>query len=367
MTTDIATNFIPTASPSEATLAAAEVASSRLRHWLLQGPAQLRQGAHAGGVAGSFDEQGRASYVYAEITGYYLLWLRGLGRYAAPAAVAEAAARGIAWVRREFHAGAIPATRVYLAQAQADWRNDAEFFFDLAMMQRGLAAHAAHHPVADLIANLGGKLAGFVRNDTLEAVRSRTGDATLPARWSTQPGPFLLKATTAVEPASGHEALHAACARFLQHSLQIARHVALDLLHPSLYFAEGLARCGPAGQQAARRMLAACLARMRHDGALPEHADATGHAKHRNDVAAQALRLGLLLRQLDGDTGADAALERLAQGLIARVDSSGQIGLDADHGPAAANTWTAMFAEQALRWYAGRDDDDGTIRPELLV
>jgi len=364
--TDIAATIIPAASPSDATFAAAEVASSRLRHWLLQGPAQLRHGAHAGGVAGSFDEQGQASYVYAEITGYYLLWLQGLGRYAAPTTVAEAAARGIAWVRREFHADAIPATRIHLTGAHADWRNEAVFFFDLAMVLRGLAAHAARHPVADLIANLNGKLAKFVRDDRLDAVRPCIDDATPPPRWSTQPGPFLLKATTAIEPARGDEALRAACARQLQRGLQVAEHMALDLLHPTLYFAEGLARCGRAGHKAARRILAGCLAHMRHDGALPEHATA-GHSKHRNDVAAQALRLGLLLRQLDGHTDEDASLEHLAQGLIARVDAAGQIGLDADHGAATANTWTAMFAEQALRWYAERDGDAGMIRPELLV
>jgi len=362
---DIATTIIPAASPSDATLAAAEVASSRLRHWLLQGPAQLRNGMHAGGVAGSF-EQGQPSYVYAEITGYYLLWLRGLGRYAAPATVAEAAARGIAWVRREFHADAIPATRIHLAGAHADWRNEAVFFFDLAMVLRGLAAHAAQHPVADLIANLAGKLAKFVRDDTLDAVRPCADGAALPSRWSTQPGPFLLKATTAIESTHADQALSAACARQLRHSLQTAQPTAPDLLHPTLYFAEGLARCGRAGHIAARRILAGCLAHMRHDGALPEHATA-GHSKHRNDVAAQALRLGLLLRQLDGHTDGDASLERLAQGLIARVDAWGQIGLDADHGSATANTWTAMFAEQALRWYAGRDGDAGMIRPELLV
>ena len=62
-------------------------AAARLRGWLLEGPAQLRTGEHAGGVAGSFDAQGRAGYVYGEITGYYLHWLADLGR--ARAKVAE--------------------------------------------------------------------------------------------------------------------------------------------------------------------------------------------------------------------------------------------------------------------------------------
>ena len=45
--------------------AAIRAASQRLRDWLLQGPAQLRNGAQTGAVAGSLDEFGRAKYAYA--------------------------------------------------------------------------------------------------------------------------------------------------------------------------------------------------------------------------------------------------------------------------------------------------------------
>jgi hypothetical protein len=47
----------------------------RVGRWLLGGPAQVREGLHAGAVAGCLQRHGAAAYVYPEITGYYLHWL----------------------------------------------------------------------------------------------------------------------------------------------------------------------------------------------------------------------------------------------------------------------------------------------------
>jgi len=46
-----------------------------LTSWLLGDRAQVASGTHAGAVTGWVDREGRASYVYPEITGYYLQWL----------------------------------------------------------------------------------------------------------------------------------------------------------------------------------------------------------------------------------------------------------------------------------------------------
>ena len=51
--------------------------AARMRDWLLGGPAQIRFGAEAGGVAGTLNAAGQPDYVYGEITGYYLHWLAG--------------------------------------------------------------------------------------------------------------------------------------------------------------------------------------------------------------------------------------------------------------------------------------------------
>lgn len=361
-------------SQSDAVVEAARASSSRLRHWLLHGPAQIQRGPHAGGVVGSFDEFGRASYIYPEITGYYLLWLKGLRQSEPSNEIAASAERCINWVRREYSAEAIPATRISLLDASTDWRNQAVFFFDLAMVTRGIIAHALQHPVTDLTRNLLVKLAQFVRNETIEAAQPCEKDASLPSRWSTKPGPFLLKATAAIDLASDLHAqpdpLRSACVRHLDHCLQAINHMTLDALHPALYFAEGLARYGSAGQRAARKVLSGCLRFLAHDGALPERipvGDAVGAVRYRNDVTAQALRLGVLLRKLDGNADEDLSLELLAQFLIGKVDGYGQIGFDARSQSTSTNTWTAMFTEQALRWYAEQGTDPEVISPGLLV
>ena len=43
--------------------------------WLLDGPALVRDGPHAGAVAGVVGTSGTIAYVYPEIAGYYLQWL----------------------------------------------------------------------------------------------------------------------------------------------------------------------------------------------------------------------------------------------------------------------------------------------------
>ncbi len=90
--------------------------------WLLDGPAQLRDGPHAGAIAGTIAEAGAPAYVYPEIAGYYLQWLawraRTFGGSAALAPRADAVQRWLAaWLA---HDGP-PPTRVHLAASGDDW------------------------------------------------------------------------------------------------------------------------------------------------------------------------------------------------------------------------------------------------------
>ena len=117
----------------ESTAGDARVAAARLRHWLLHGPAQLSDGRHCGGVAGRISA-GTPVYVYAEITGYFLHWLADLTHVESREVVSERARRALDWATRQFAAGRVPPTRAYLVAAEPDWRNDAMFFFDLAML-----------------------------------------------------------------------------------------------------------------------------------------------------------------------------------------------------------------------------------------
>jgi len=338
---------------------AARTAAARISAWLLSPQVQLRSGVHAGAVAGATDSAGRARYVYPEITGYYLHWLAEAHLCRPRHDLGIAAAQAAQWSARQFDDGALARTRSYLDADTVDWRNDAVFFFDFAMLLRGLCAAAQanmiafpHHVVQRLIEELD-KFAGV--DGEIRAARLVTAGPTLPARWSTLGGPFEVKACSRVLLA-GRQAelpakLSAACERLIDRYAPDSATLALEMLHPTLYFAEGmlLARPGRAGDVA--ELLARMLRLQRDDGSLPEAEQGSDLA--RNDIIAQALRIGLQLRaqSIEGAPD-DRALGVLASALLRRVGADGSVGFRDDVAEREPNVWCSMFAEQALRWYA---------------
>jgi hypothetical protein len=361
---------------------AASDSAARLRAWLLHGPASMRTGVQTGGVAGTIAADGSPRYVYAEITGYYLSWLADLSATESAALAIEPAKRAIAWAARAFASSEVPPTRIYLdaTEAEPDWRNDAVFFFDLAMLLRGLDA-ASEAGIADVPAELRAalhmQLLRFVDNDTLCCVLPLRTDVMLPQRWSTCGGPFLVNASSRVAYGARQAALPAAlaraCVRENERWAQGAGDIELGMLHPTLYFAEGLLLAHADRTSSIARLLRRCLDLAQIDGALPEtdgtrpeNADDSTNVKLRNDIIAQALRIGLLLRDA-GEPHAPTQSEqdRLAQALVARVDAAGFLAFDIDSA-AQANVWCSIFAEQALRWYADAGVP-GTPRPSAAA
>jgi len=329
-----------------------ETTAARLRHWLLAGDVQCAEGAQAGGIYGAFDASGKARYVYPEITGYYLHWLADVASAADADLLRPAAQAATDWAERVLANGAVPATRAYVgADDTDDWRNRAVFFFDLAMLLRGLcAAHEAvlvalPQPAIDRLID---ELTAFVDADgRIRAARVEAG-VSLPARWSTLGGPFEVKASSRVELAARHRPLPAALAqacRALAKSYRgEAATLALDMLHPTLYFAEGMLVAEPDCSAAIATLAQRCLALADADGNLPEAEDST---VPRSDILAQTLRVLLLTGSADG-----AASERLAATLAHRVDDAGRLPFRLDVDAPQPNVWCAMFAEQALRWTA---------------
>ncbi len=338
---------------------AARKAATRISTWLLSPQVQLREGVHAGAIAGAMDSAGRARYVYPEIAGYYLHWLAETHVDKARGDLSAAAVRAADWTARQFAGGALARTRSYLSEDTGDWRNDAVFFFDFAMLLRGLCAAAETGLIAlprEVVHRLIAELDKFAGADgELRAARLLDAGTTLPARWSTLGGPFEVKACSRVLLASRQAELPpklaAACERLIERYALNTATLALEMLHPTLYFAEGmlLARPDRAGKVA--KLLARMLCLQRDDGSLPEAEH--GSDLPRSDIIAQALRVGLQLRSRSVEHAPDdRALGLLAGALLDRVGADGSVSFRNDVANREPNVWCSMFAEQALRWYA---------------
>jgi hypothetical protein len=340
-------------------------ADTRIAAWLHDGPAQLRSGAHAGAVAGTLDAAGDVSYVYPEIAGYYLQWLAWRARTfgATPALVARAAGvqRWLAvWLAR----GETPGTRVFLDGTTGDWRNDAVFFFDVAMVARGLGSAAQMQllaPDTGVVAGVSRQLERLIAADGLYAACARNANgAELPDRWSTRRGGFLAKAAAGIVtsapalPGLSVQAVAAARATF-DASLDWLQARPHREAHPLLYTFEGVMalpghRRFDEALTAVAAQYDALLAHAAPDGALPETLDGdAGAGPARVDVLAQALRIGFLLNAHRPRRPVDRiALARLAQLLAKQVRPSGAVGFAIRPAGAQANVWAAMFADQAL-------------------
>jgi len=353
---------------------AARTAAARISAWLLSPQVQLREGVHAGAVAGAMDNAGRARYVYPEITGYYLHWLAEMHTDWARDDLALAASRAADWSARQFDGGALARTRTYLGDDAKDWRNDAVFFFDFAMLLRGLCAAAQAHLIElprDAVQRLIEELDKFADADgEVRAARLLNLAATLPARWSTTGGPFEVKACSRVLLAGRHAELpaklSAACEQLIDRYAPDTGTLALEMLHPTLYFAEGMLLARPERAGHIAELLARVLRLQREDGSLPEAEPGSDLA--RSDIIAQALRVGLQLRAQSVEHAPDdRTLGLLASALLGRIGADGSVSFRSDLADREPNVWCSMFAEQALRWYAQWSEGAAIPAAEWLV
>lgn len=364
---------------AENSLGSIRAAALRLRNGLLQGPCQLRSGPEAGAIAGSLDEHGRARYAYAEITGYYLHWLSELAADKVDERATAAAHAALHWFCRSCSNGGLPATRIAQFDEAPDWRNDAVFCFDLGMLvngavsalQQGLAADAAQH-AASLVA-IDSVIAGLQRHIADDGLRAAVSlnAAELPRRWSTLGGAFLAKPAVRI--------LQVARLRPLPDRLASACQAEIDrchagaalserplLLHPLLYAAEGLTWAAPDRPHDIAAMLQLGLDLVDDEGRLPE--TAYGDTGPRNDVAAQALRIGVWLQQhAPAHAPVAAAMAHLAELVAKEVRADGSMPFRPQGGRGDTNIWCALFAEQALRWWIDHQDGKASARGEFLV
>lgn len=329
--------------------------------WLLQDGAQIASGPHAGGVAGWLDAAGQAEYVYPEITGYYLHWLAwraATGTNHHRLRTRAAAAHG--WIGKWLTSDEIPATRVYVRRGNTDWRNGAVFFFDHAMLLRGLALADAQGLLAvdpAVVDRIGRHLMRLLAGDGMfKACAATQRGAVLPDRWSTRRGGFLAKAAAGVLIAAERLAIDSALVNAADATFSASVRWAIESphseTHPFLYTVEGVLSipdhpaCA-ASIDALRPQLRALFDAVETRGSVPESYPDSG--AQRMDVVAQALRVGGRLHAMGcTDIVAPATLRHLARRLCREVRTDGALPFDARRVPAQYNVWTAMFAEQAL-------------------
>lgn len=349
---------------NKACAAPIDAAPKALAEWLLESGAQMKHGAQCGGVAGWIDPDGHADYVYPEITGYYLQWLAWtVAREGATVSLEHHAAMAQRWLAQWIRRTDPPATRVYLHGRGSDWRNEALFFFDLAMILRGVASAARAQlidPDATLICDIDARLSCLIADDGMfKPCLADPASATLPDRWSTRRGGYLAKAAAGVLTASGNlaqvgEDVRSAAAATITASLDAAIGQPHVETHPALYAIEGalahpdrraVAPSLPALTNQVDMLLTHAAA---HDGALPESHDAPG--VDRLDIVAQALRAAVLLRLRCVDWSPDPhALEKMRHRLVHYITPGGSLPFAPCAAPPQYNVWCAMFAEQALQ------------------
>ena len=344
----------------------ADDARAALTSWLLGAHVQVTTGIHAGAAAGWIDRDGNAAYLYPEITGYYLQWLAWHAACRGPNDdTRRRAAAAQRWLLSWACGAGSPETRVYLRPTEPDWRNSALFFFDLAMVMRGLASASRTGLIqadARLVDRMSELLLRLVAHDGMfDACVATRGDAQLPLRWSTRRGTFLSKAASGVLIASAQfaavpPALQCAAEATFVASLESTGREPHTDTHALLYGIEGALSLPEHSAAVAAlphiiRELRDLLGRS-HSAQVPESLGGAG--RMRLDIVAQAIRASALL--LPERTTQDN-VSRMIRTLVSYIDPELGIPFSPSEWPGQYNCWTAMFAEQALFAAGCRPDE----------
>lgn len=337
-----------------------EQARRAIADWLLGG-VQLSMGPNAGGVAGAVDSDGSPLYVYPEITGYYLQWLSWMAsRQDAIGALAQRADAAQRWLASWIARRDPPATRVHLRAHEADWRNSASFYFDLAMVLRGVASAAAAGLIdldSLLMERLFEQLSRLVGVDGQFVACVAPLGVELADRWSTRRGGFLAKAAAAVLAAARvlprvPAALQAVAEATFAASIRAAIEHPHDEAHPQLYAIEGALILAshpaviPVLPQLAQQVQGVLSSATLH-GALTESSSPGG--VERLDIVAQALRAACFLRAAAPEWSPNQrAMDRMQHILVRYTMPDGGVAINTAASPPLYCAWAAMFAEQAL-------------------
>jgi hypothetical protein len=211
-------------------------------------------------------------------------------------------------------------------------------------------------------------------------LNSEGGTTALPERWSSRPGPYLLKVAAALQLACQgflNGLPNETCRQLVSRwsNLRPLSPAAREL-HSLFYSVEGmllLGVCQPGGchwKLAAERFEQLLEDEVRNTHRSPMHEDCF---KAQSDLLGQALRIGSILMShgfLRGEVWKEP-LSRVAEELRGYVSSAGAVAFDRREGQDRPhwNAWSAMFACQAFIFWdtclAGKPVEPRLIR--LLV
>lgn len=357
-------------------------AAGPLAQWLLDA-AQCPAGPNEGAVAGCVTTPGSAAYVYPEIAGYYLQWLAWRATtFGSTPDLAIRAAAAERWLGRWLAMDG-PPTRLHADEAKHDWRNQAVFCFDVAMVLRGLGAAAQAQlltPQARVVDGVLRLLERMIAADGLfVACMPHAGAEALPDRWSTRRGPFLAKAAAGVMRASAvmpriPAAVTRAAERTFAASLSMLAREPHRESHPLLYAFEGVLNLPRHPRfhdtlPAVSVQFDILLAQAGNDGHLPETLGlAAAKSPARIDVMAQALRIGYLLAAHRPQQPPDrVALARMRQTLSRQIRPGAGVAFARGAEPTYSNVWTTMFADQALAFATPSRDPEARWRSDPLI
>jgi hypothetical protein len=323
--------------------------TDRIASWLLSSGIRIQAGPEEGAVAGWLNTERKPSFAYTEITGYYLscmAFMHKVGR--SEPNVALNADRAVAWLHAKCANGDVPLTRYYLQPGVSDWRNQAVFSFDLALVLRGLASVkglVAESMRQDTIDTLRRYLCRFISSERQLVPYIHRGGKPLPDRWSTRPGPYQMKTAAALLCSGDWQDEKLKQAALNMYERWRAPFVPRsDELHAALYAVEGLILFGAYGCHEAWK------------AAADQYERCAEHFTYlRSDVVAQALRAACVLQSrgfLQG-AGWDEKISKLADVLAGFVGQDGAV-LYSDATVSSLlhlNACSAMFAYQAFIFY----------------
>lgn len=350
-------------------------AAAALRRWLARSAPQTADGAYCGWRDAA---TGASSFAYPEITGYLLTFAAYRGWSAAQA---PGVSRAATWLAAACTDGSL--------RCRPDKPGDTRYLFDLAMIAQGLLRHGTH--VADpTLVGVGLDLVREIRTQLpphvptlrpLAADRQSEPNGPVPT-WSTAGTVHLLKVLQCLLTAGelGDAAADEAADLLVASAgtpfnrgdappIVTCPGAEVVSLHAACYAAEGLwvyamaRRRGPSSVSVGSSRQAGEITRwvwaqQRADGGFPGFVTVDGREiagagrpvrgappAAQSDVLAQAVRLARLTG-VDVD-GLDAAVSVLAACTIPEGDGAAVVYAP-DSGRSHLNTWTTMFAAQAL-------------------